>query len=131
MHLLGWSHEASTSASWAQAGFSDVFEEFDKHGISCDVYFIDSRLQTWLVPAALVYSRTPADFEFKLPDTGILLGDAHALAAHLRSAVDIAFPVVHGVFGEDGQLGAALRCAGVPFVGSAPEASGVAFNKVC
>ena len=109
MHLLSWSHEASTIASWAQAGFSDVFEEFDKHGISCDVYFIDSRLQTWLVPAALVYSRTPADFEFKLPDTGLLLGDAHALAAHLRTAVDIAFPVVHGVFGEDGQLGAALR----------------------
>lgn len=82
------------------------------------------------MPAALVYSRTPADFEFKLPASGLLLGDAHALAAHLRTAVDIAFPVVHGIFGEDGQLGSALRSAGVPFVGSPPESSGIAFNKV-
>lgn len=113
-----------------QEGFSEVFEEFDKYGISCDTYYIDGSLQAWLVPAAMVYSRTPADFEFKLPETGLLLGDVHALAAHLRSAVDIAFPVVHGCFGEDGQLSSALRDAGVPFVGSPPEASGVAFNKV-
>lgn len=113
-----------------QEGYPEVYKEFGKHGISCDTYYVDSSLQAWLVPASMVYSRTPADFEFKLPETSIFLGDASALAAHLKASVDIAFPVVHGAFGEDGQLGAALREAGVPFVGSPPEASGVAFNKV-
>lgn len=113
-----------------QEGFSEVFAEFEKYGISCDTYYIDGSLQAWLVPVAMVYSRSPADFEFKLPEAGLLLGDVHELAQHLRATVDIAFPVVHGRFGEDGQLGSALRDAGVPFVGSPPEASAVAFNKV-
>jgi D-alanine-D-alanine ligase-like ATP-grasp enzyme len=113
-----------------QNGFSEVSEAFDQHGISCDVYYIDRSLQAWLVPVAMVFSRTPADYEYKLPETSLLLGDVHALAEHLRAAVDIAFPVLHGCFGEDGQLGSILRDASVPFVGSSPEASSIAFNKV-
>jgi D-alanine-D-alanine ligase-like ATP-grasp enzyme len=113
-----------------QEGFAEVSKAFDQHGISCDVYYIDARLQTWLVPVELVYSRTPSDIEYKLPATSLLLGDVHALAEHLRSAVDVAFPVLHGSFGEDGELGSILRDASVPYVGSSPEASGVAFNKV-
>jgi D-alanine-D-alanine ligase-like ATP-grasp enzyme len=91
---------------------------------------VDAELQTWLVPPAAVYCNTPADFAYKLPQIGVLLGDAQALARHLRGAADIAFPVIHGAFGEDGMLGAALRREGVPFVGSLPEESGTAFNKV-
>ncbi|MDR1032876.1 MAG: D-alanine--D-alanine ligase [Candidatus Nomurabacteria bacterium] len=44
--------------------------------------------------------------------------------------IDIAFPVMHGAYGEDGSLMGLLRMAGVPFVGSDMEASAVAMNKV-
>jgi len=41
----------------------------------------------------------------------------------------VAFPALHGVFGEDGQLARVLERAGVPFVGSASAACAVAFHK--
>jgi D-alanine-D-alanine ligase len=47
-----------------------------------------------------------------------------------RTKIDIAFPIMHGTFGEDGSLMGLLRMASVPFVGCDMEASVVAMNKV-
>ena len=44
--------------------------------------------------------------------------------------IDIAFPVMHGTFGEDGSLMGLLRMAGIPFVGCDIFASAVAMDKV-
>src|SRR3989344_554311 len=44
--------------------------------------------------------------------------------------VDIAFPAMHGTFGEDGSLIGLLRMAGIPFVGCDLFASAVAMDKV-
>jgi len=44
--------------------------------------------------------------------------------------IDIAFPVMHGPYGEDGSLMGLFRMAGIPFVGSDMEASAVAMDKV-
>jgi D-alanine-D-alanine ligase len=44
--------------------------------------------------------------------------------------IDIAFPVMHGPYGEDGSLMGLFRMAGIPFVGSDMEASVVAMDKV-
>jgi len=44
--------------------------------------------------------------------------------------VDIAFPAMHGTFGEDGSLMGLLRMAGIPFVGCDLFASTVAMDKV-
>lgn len=44
----------------------------------------------------------------------------------ILSRTDIAFPVVHGPFGEDGTLQGFLETAGVPYVGG-----GVLFNSIC
>ena len=44
--------------------------------------------------------------------------------------VDIAFPAMHGTFGEDGSLMGFLRIAGIPFVGCDLFASAVAMDKV-
>lgn len=43
--------------------------------------------------------------------------------------IDIAFPAMHGTFGEDGSLMGLLRMAGVPFVGCDLSASAVAMDK--
>lgn len=44
--------------------------------------------------------------------------------------IDIAFPAMHGPYGEDGSLMGLLRMAGIPFVGSDMAASVVAMDKV-
>jgi D-alanine-D-alanine ligase len=44
--------------------------------------------------------------------------------------IDVAFPIMHGTFGEDGSLMGLFRMAGVPFVGCDMEASVVAMNKI-
>ncbi len=45
-------------------------------------------------------------------------------------AIDVAFPSMHGTYGEDGSLMGLLRLAGVPFVGCDLEASVIAMDKV-
>ena len=44
--------------------------------------------------------------------------------------IDIAFPAMHGTFGEDGSLMGLVRMAGIPFVGCDIFASAVAMDKV-
>jgi D-alanine-D-alanine ligase len=43
---------------------------------------------------------------------------------------DVVFPVLHGAFGEDGQLQAILEARRLPFVGSGSAASRVAMDKI-
>ena len=60
-------------------------------------------------------------------------GDALAPRAAVRSlaeAIDVAFLVVHGPFGEDGTLQGFLELAGVPYTGAGVMASAVAMDKV-
>lgn len=47
-----------------------------------------------------------------------------------RQKIDLAFPAMHGTYGEDGSLMGLLRMSGVPFVGCDMAASAVAMDKV-
>ncbi|MHC4429092.1 MAG: D-alanine--D-alanine ligase, partial [Planctomycetota bacterium] len=52
-------------------------------------------------------------------------------AAELSAvAWDVAFPVLHGRFGEGGPLQEVLEAVGRPYVGSAPDASALAMHKI-
>lgn len=57
-------------------------------------------------------------------------GPCEALVALREWEPDVALPVLHGRFGEDGTLQALLSGAGIPFVGSDMTGSAVAFDKV-
>ncbi len=48
----------------------------------------------------------------------------------LPDAVDVAFNVIHGTYGEDGGLQAELERRGVPYTGARRESSAVAFDKI-
>ncbi len=48
----------------------------------------------------------------------------------LADAIDIAFLVVHGPFGEDGTLQGFLELAGIPYIGAGVLASAVCMDKV-
>jgi len=49
---------------------------------------------------------------------------------HILHAVDVVFIALHGTYGEDGKLQRLLERYGVPYTGSKPFASQVAFNKI-
>jgi D-alanine-D-alanine ligase len=62
-------------------------------------------------------------------------GDASALQPRqalrsLAEAIDVAFLVLHGPFGEDGTLQGFLEMAGIPYTGAGVLASAVAMDKV-
>jgi len=47
-----------------------------------------------------------------------------------KRRIDVAFPAMHGAYGEDGSLMGLLRMAGIPFVGADMDASVIAMDKV-
>ena len=55
---------------------------------------------------------------------------ARSAVRSLADAIDVAFLVVHGPFGEDGTLQGFLELADVPYVGAGVLASAVAMDKV-
>ena len=55
---------------------------------------------------------------------------APVAARSLAEAIDVAFLVLHGPFGEDGTLQGFLELAGIPYVGGGVLASAVAMDKV-
>src|SRR6185369_10305411 len=64
-------------------------------------------------------------------DGGMTLSKASGLAGRKQHrAIDIAFPAMHGTYGEDGALMGLLDMAGVPYVGCGREASVLAMDKV-
>lgn len=55
--------------------------------------------------------------------------DATLLSALAEKAPDVVWPALHGASGEDGALQALLRARDIRYVGSHPEAAGLAWSK--
>lgn len=55
--------------------------------------------------------------------------DVTTSAIDLPPGIDLAFNVIHGTFGEDGQLQDALEKLGVPYTGAGAKSSRIAFDK--
>jgi len=60
----------------------------------------------------------------------VAAGCVQALAEAVKSSADVVWPVVHGAWGEGGQLQAALEAADVPFVGTPVAAADEATHKL-
>ncbi len=90
------------------------------------IYF-DHFKKPYQISQAQLYSNTPSDFDFKLNQTSKPLTDS---AFHkLLKSVDLAFPVMHGAFGEDGEIQGVLESHGVPYIGSPKPACHTCFDK--
>lgn len=63
-----------------------------------------------------LYSNTPADFDFKIENIGSKLSESEFI--DLCKSTDITFPVIHGQFGEDGEIQSLLEKNKIPFIGS-------------
>jgi D-alanine-D-alanine ligase len=89
--------------------------------------------------AGLLGTETPAEHTARLEDRSDLPvpagSDPAALAPRaavrsLAEAIDVAFLVLHGPFGEDGTLQGFLELAGIPYTGAGVLASAVAMDKI-
>ncbi|HYN93446.1 MAG TPA: D-alanine--D-alanine ligase, partial [Pilimelia sp.] len=58
------------------------------------------------------------------------VADGIAAALAVLRGVDVVFPALHGVYGEDGTVQAVLDRAGVPYVGNPAPASAMGMDKV-
>ena len=76
---------------------------------------------------AIVESSPPPWLELH---SGLQLVQKRSLTKTIRRNIDIAFPVMHGSYGEDGSLMGLLEMAGVPYVGCGVAASAIAMDKV-
>ncbi len=90
-----------------------------------------TRQGTWLTPAQTEQALRRIRLE-RLSSLDEPLGDGilyrtQALASLRR--VDVVFPLIHGVNGEDGTLQGLLELAGVPYVGAGVAASAIGMDK--
>lgn len=104
-----------------------VLDHLQSSSIEIIPLFVDYKKNFYQISTAQLYSNTPADFDFKLQQTGEIL-DERALKALLQN-VDLVFPVIHGAFGEDGELQQMLEDFDVPFIGHSSSCCRQMFNK--
>lgn len=78
--------------------------------------YVDQEKHFYKISSSQLYSNTPSDFDFKLKQIAKKLENEELIS--LLKSVDLAFPVIHGPFGEDGQLQEFLEKNKIPFIGS-------------
>ncbi|MGH2456994.1 MAG: D-alanine--D-alanine ligase family protein [Candidatus Limnocylindria bacterium] len=137
-------HEVSVASA------DSVLRAIDRDRFEPFLVYID-RAGRWHLPAGaapelgdaslggLLGIESPAEHSARLGDRSdapaVLRPDAAALAPRaavrsLAEAIDVAFLVLHGPFGEDGTLQGFLELAGIPYTGAGVLASAVAMDKV-
>lgn len=99
-------------------------------GVVVHPYYVDVGLNVYRISRAQMYCNTPSDFDFKLQNGAERFESHHAFAEDLRRRVDIVFPALHGVWGEDGGIQSLLEAAGLPFVGTGAASAESAFDKI-
>lgn len=104
-----------------------ILDHLDKSNREIVPFFVDHEKNVYKISRGQLYSNTPSDFDFKLKQTAIPLSQIDFIN-ELKN-VDIVFPVIHGEYGEDGELQYLLEQNNIPFVGSHSYACRQAFSK--
>lgn len=90
------------------------------------IYF-DHYKRAYFISRDQLYSNTPSDFDFKLQTASKPLSGVGLLK--LLKTVDVAFPAMHGTFGEDGQIQSILEKNKIPYIGSTRDSCHICFDK--
>lgn len=90
------------------------------------IYF-DHKKKAYKISTAQLYSNSPSDFDFKLHQNSLPLTSKSLI--RLLKTVDVVFPVIHGPFGEDGEIQSFLEKNKIPFIGSKSNVCKIAFDK--
>ncbi len=104
-----------------------VLDHLGGDGVEIVPIYFDHKKRAYLLSTGQLYSNTPSDFDFKLQQTAKALSTT-GLKQVLKNC-DLAFPAIHGAFGEDGQLQRWLERWKIPYVGSDAGACKRFFDK--
>lgn len=104
-----------------------VMDHLESNSVSIVPLYFDTKKRAYKISKAQLYSNTPSDFDFKLKRTVRALSEKRLL--QLLRQCDIVFPIMHGQFGEDGEIQGYLQKNHIPFVGSGKEACKKVFDK--
>lgn len=104
-----------------------VMDHLESDKIDIVPIYFDTKRKPYRISQAQLYSNTPSDFDFKLQQTATPLNDKTLVS--LLKKTDVVFPVMHGTFGEDGEIQSFLEKHRLPFVGSGSTACKKAFDK--
>jgi len=116
-------HEVSVvSAEHVIAAASDRFDVTPIGVTKSGAWLTPDETQRQLDRAAEPFSKA-----MELEGAQGILARPEALAS-LRD-IDVAFPLIHGTFGEDGTLQGLLELAGVPYCGAGVAASAIGMDK--
>lgn len=97
-----------------------------ERSVPLSIVFFDREVRAWRLPAVYRFTNTCEDFESQLGPEDAL--DEGALR-ELLAAQDVVVPLIHGRFGEDGELQRLLEELGVAYVFSGPEALALTMDK--
>jgi addiction module HigA family antidote len=104
-----------------------VLDHLSSEEIEITPLYVDVYKSFYALSPSQLYSNTPSDFDFKLQSTAQKLTTEELL--QILHEVDIVFPVIHGTFGENGELQAFLESNNIPFVGSSSATCQRMFDK--
>ena len=79
-----------------------VMDHTQSDAVSVIPFYVDKDKNFYEISKAQLYSNTPEDFDFKLSSHSTPL-NLSQLKGALKSC-DIVFSVIHGPFGEDGEI---------------------------
>lgn len=104
-----------------------VLDHLASRQVLIKAFYIDLKKRSFAISPHQLYSNTPSDFDFKLKDMARALSPKEFVTS-LKNT-DLAFPVMHGNFGEDGIFQTFLEKHQIPFIGSPSFACKRAFDK--
>ncbi len=119
----GPSEERGISLNSARS-FLDHTSSLD---ISLHVFYCNLEKKYYPLTPSQLYSNTPSDFDFKLSEKGKSLSNDD-LALELQK-MDLVVPLIHGIYGEDGELQEWLEQHQIPFLGSSSTVCKGVFHK--
>ena len=94
--------------------------------ICITVIFLDEAKNCYYINEKYLYSNTISDFEFMLSDKDMI---SHERFIEILKTNDLVFPVMHGKYGEDGQIQEFLEKNNIPFIASPSSACKKMYNK--
>ncbi len=104
-----------------------IMDNLESGNIRILPFYLDQQRRAYKISKAQLYSNTPSDFDFKLVQLAKPLSRPSFIRALKK--VGIVFPVIHGAFGEDGELQSVLEKHRIPFIGSGSIACKTIFDK--
>lgn len=90
-------------------------------------FYFDVFMNIYVLSNHQLYSNTPSDFDFKLKNNAQKISEEEFIRKLKEH--DLAFPLIHGIYGEDGQLQDLLEKNNIPYIGGTAEAYKKGFPK--